>query len=137
MRMEMSMQGITSVFLVDQDTKTMYSYMPAQNMAMKMSYDQAQKPATQEASSITDFNPKNLGTESIDGIVCYVAEFEYDVGGNMTKMWIWKDRGLPIKTEMTTPEGKTTMEYKNYDFSDIPDSMFVLPAGVNIIQTGQ
>ncbi len=134
MRMEMSMQGITTVLLVDQDTKTMYSYMPAQNMAMKMSYDQASKSATEEAGSIAGYNPKTVGTESIDGKACLVVEFT--VEQTTTKMWIWKDRGLPLKTEMTTTTGKTTIEYKNYDFSDIPDSMFDLPSGVQVISSG-
>ena len=128
----MSMEGITTVSIIDQDAKTMYTYMPAQNMAMKTSYDQAQESATQEAGSITDFNPKTVGTESIDGKTCLVVEYTDEQ--STTKMWIWRDRGLPVKMEMTTTEGKTTIEYKNYDFSDIPDSMFELPSGVQIIQ---
>jgi len=31
-----------------------------------------------------------------------------------------------------TAEGKTTIEYKNIEFVDIPDSMFELPEGVQI-----
>ena len=134
MRMEMSMQEIATVLLTDQDAKTMYSYMPAQNIAMKVNYDQAQKPATQEAGSIADYNPKNLGTESIDGKTCLVVEYSAEQA--TTKMWIWEDRGLPVKVEKTSTEGKTIIDYKNYDFSDIPDSMFELPSGVQIIQTG-
>ena len=132
MRMEMTVQGITTIVLVDQDAKTSYTYMPAQNTAMKTNYDQAQEPAAAEAASMADYNPKNLGTESINGIVCQV--FEYNINGNMAKMWFWKDRGLPVKMEMATTEGKIITEYKNYDFSDIPDSMFELPSGVQIIQ---
>ena len=128
----MTMQGITTVSIIDQDAKTMYTYMPAQNMAMKTSLDQAQEPAAAEAASMADYNPKTVGTESIDGKTCLVVE--YTAEQTTTKMWIWKDRGLPVKMEMTATEGKTTIEYKNYDFSDIPDSMFELPSGVQIIQ---
>ncbi len=134
MRIEMSTQEITTVLLTDQDTKTMYSYMPAQNIAMKVNYDQVQKSAAQEAGSIADYNPKNLGTESIDGKACLVVEYSAEQA--TTKMWIWKDRGLPVKEEITSTEGKTIIDYKNYDFSDIPDSMFELPSGVRIMQTG-
>ena len=35
---------------------------------------------------------------------------------------------------MTAPEGKTTMEYKNIEFVDIPDNMFELPAGAKITE---
>lgn len=135
MRFEMSVQGIDTIGIVDYDANTMYSYLPAQNIAVKASVDQASEPATQEASSIADYNPKNLGTESVDGIVCQV--FEYNLDGYMTKMWIWKDRGLPVRTEQTTPQGKIIVEYKSYDFSDIQDSMFELPPDVQIMQTGQ
>ncbi len=31
-------------------------------------------------------------------------------------------------------DGKTVIEYKNFDFSAIPDSMFVLPDGVQVVQ---
>ncbi len=132
MRMEMSINGMASISIVDQDAKTMYTYLPAQNMAMKMSLDLAQKPATQEASSIMDYNPKIVGSETIDGQACQVTE--YTIEYVTTKMWISKDRGLPVKSEITQRDAKTVMEYKNYDFSDIPDSMFELPPGVQIIQ---
>lgn len=135
MRIEMSVQGMDTIGLFDYDANVMYTCMPVQNMAVKASIIQDQKPATQVSDSIADYNPTNLGTESIDGIVCQV--FEYNLDGYMTKMWIWKDRGLPVRTEQTTPQGKTIVEYKSYDFSDIPDSMFELPSGVQIIQTGQ
>ena len=36
--------------------------------------------------------------------------------------------------EITTSEGKMIMEYKNIEFVDIPDSMFELPAGVQIME---
>ncbi len=132
MRMERSMQGITTVILVDQDAKTAYAYMPAQNTAVEAGLTTLSKPAAQQAGSIADYNPKNLGTESIDGKTCLVVEYTAEQAA--TKMWIWKDRGLPVKWEVTSPTGKITIEYKNYDFSDIPDSMFELPSGVQIIQ---
>ncbi|MFH0847119.1 MAG: DUF4412 domain-containing protein [Chloroflexota bacterium] len=131
MRMEMSFQGIAAIGLVDLDAQTMYTYIPSQNIAVKTSVDQASKPATQEVSSIADYNPKNLGTESINGVVCYILEYNFE--GNVSKMWISQDRGLPVKVEQTTTEGKTISEFKDYDFSDIPDSMFELPAGVQIM----
>ena len=49
-------------------------------------------------------------------------------------MWIWKDKGFPIRAEMLTDEGKVVMEYKNIDFSDIPDIIFQLPEGAQLIE---
>jgi len=35
---------------------------------------------------------------------------------------------------MTTDEGMVIVEYKNIEFVDIPDSMFELPEGVEIME---
>ncbi len=130
MRTETTVEGETAVMLIDIDTQTIYMYFPAQNMAMKMTYEQPES-AIEEAQSIPDYNPTIIGTETMDGKVCLVVE--YTIEGQTTKMWIWKDKGFPIRVEMTTAEGKIIMEYKNIDFTDIPDSMFELPEGVDII----
>ncbi len=133
MRMEMTQQGMNVVTLIDTNAKTMYTYMPAQNLAMKIPFDPAQVPKspTGDAASMQDSNARVTGTETIDGKVCSVIEYT-SAQGNV-KAWIWQDKGLPIRTETTTPAGKITVEYKNIDFADIPDSMFELPAGVTIM----
>lgn len=134
MKMETTTEGMISVVFIDQEAKTAVTYMPAQNIAMQMNFDQAQQSAGQDSSSIEQYNPKNLGIEIVDGKTCVVLEYTLEQA--TTKTWIWKDRGLPVKAEVTTATGKTVIEYKNYDFSDIPDSVFTLPSGVQIIQTG-
>ncbi|HEX7474807.1 MAG TPA: hypothetical protein VF318_02485, partial [Dehalococcoidales bacterium] len=48
------------------------------------------------------------------------------------KVWLWQDKGLPVRIQSTTSSGITTIDFKNYDFSDIPDSQFDLPAGAQI-----
>jgi outer membrane lipoprotein-sorting protein len=132
MRTEVSAGGVTAILLIDHGAKTIYSYMPEANIAMKMDYaQQASQPVTEEVAPIIDYDPHNLGTESIDGVSCQVYEYSFD--GYETKIWLWKDRGLPLKIEMTTAEGKMTTEYRNYDFSDIPDSMFELPADAQVL----
>ncbi len=129
-RMEIPAQG--AVMLMDIDAKTVYMYMPAQNMAVKMPYDPSQTPQSPQdaASAITGYNPKVIGTETIDGKSCLVVQ--YDMAGTSVKSWIWQDKGMAIRAEMTSSAGKTIIEFKNIDFSDIPDSMFTLPSGVNI-----
>ncbi len=133
MKMETTAQGLSSIVFIDQVAKTAVTYMPTENIAMKMNFDQAQKSVAQGTNTIEQNNPKNLGTETIDGKTCVVLE--YTVSSATTKMWIWKDRGLPVKVETTSATGTTLIEYKNYDFSDIPDSMFTLPEGVQVILT--
>ena len=45
-----------------------------------------------------------------------------------TKMWIWNEKGLPLKMEMTMTFGSavstTTILMDNFSFADIPDSTF-------------
>lgn len=130
MRTEVNMLGQTSISLIDLDAKTLYSYLPAQNMAIKMDFNQAPQPATDTAKSILDNQPVVIGTETLDGKICLVVQYTFKEG--TTKMWIWTKYGLPIRSETTTATGTMVMEYQNIDFSDIPDSMFQLPAGVQI-----
>jgi outer membrane lipoprotein-sorting protein/RNA polymerase subunit RPABC4/transcription elongation factor Spt4 len=133
MRMEITQQGMNVITLIDDNAKTMYTYMPAQNLAMKIPFDSAQAPKspTEDAESILNSNAKIVGTETVDGKVCSVVE--YASGQDSVKAWIWQDKGLPIRIETTSSTGKTVIEYKNIDFSDIPDSVFELPAGVTIM----
>lgn len=129
MRTETTMEGQTVINLIDLDAKTMYSYMPAQNVAMRRDFAMAPKPPTE---NIEKYNPVVIGTETIDGKTTIVVE--YTAEGVKTKSWIWKEKGFPIRTETTTAEGKVTIENRNIEFVDIPDSMFELPAGVQIMQ---
>jgi len=133
MRMEMAQQGMNVITLIDTNAKTMYAYMPAQNMAMKIPFDPAQVPKspTEDAKSLQNSGARVVDTETMDGKVCTVVEFTSGQGSG--RMWIWQDKGLPIRVETTTPAGKITVEYKNMDLADIPDSMFELPAGVKIM----
>ncbi|MFH1483877.1 MAG: DUF4412 domain-containing protein [Chloroflexota bacterium] len=129
MRTEFTAEGQTVVQLVDMDVRTMYMYIPAENMAMKMDFSQAPEAPTQ---NIEEYKPVVIGTETLDGKVCLVVEYTDE--GTKTKSWMWKEKGFPIRVEMATPEGTTVMEFKNIEFADIPDSMFELPAGVQIVQ---
>jgi len=51
---------------------------------------------------------------------------------NLTKMWLRKDIGMPVRVEQTTSEGPIVIEYKNYQIGPQDDSLFEIPAGVDI-----
>jgi hypothetical protein len=129
-RYEMTQDGTTTIMLIDQATKTGYSYLPDQNMAYKIDLSQAgQSDPTQNSDKIT---PVKVGTETVDGKLCDVYQWTYQ--GTTTKQWIWKDKSLPIKAVYTTSSGTTTTEYKNIVFGTLSNDLFQLPAGVQIIQ---
>jgi len=133
MRMETTQQEQTAIILIDIDAQIMYTYIPEQNMAMKMNFAQAPKSTIiEETKSIQDYNPTVVGTESIGTKICLVVE--YTAEGATTKVWLWEEHGIPLREEVTTTAGTTTLEYTKIDFSVIPDSMFELPAGVQIIE---
>jgi hypothetical protein len=72
-------------------------------------------------------------TETIDGKLATAFEYTISLSGmNMTtKIWIWNEKGLPLKADMdmTMEEMTMTMDFifSNYSFADIPDSTFNVP----------
>jgi hypothetical protein len=134
MREEMTMQGITTVIIFDLDTGIMYTFMPAENMAIKMTLNPSQIPqgSTEGNADILKYNPYIVGTESIDGKSCTVIVWDVPETGSM-KEWVWTEKGFPLKMEVTANGMTTTIENTNIDFSDIPDSTFELPKDVQII----
>lgn len=137
MREEVTMEGITTAIIFDVTTNVMYTYISSMNMAYKTTLDTSMVPEspTEDMSDILDYGANIIGTETIDGKVCKVVAYE-EAGVGSVKMWLWEEKGLPLKMEMTAPSGeKTTIEYSNIDLSNIPDSMFEIPAGTTIIET--
>lgn len=136
MRTEMTTGGQTIVMLLDMETKTIYQYLPSQNTAFKMQSDKNTSESTlspiEEMKSILNYNPVVKGTEMIDGKNCLVVE--YKANGTEIKSWFWKEKGFPLKMEITVNGEKVVVEYKNIEFVDIPDSMFELPKGVKIME---
>jgi outer membrane lipoprotein-sorting protein len=131
MRKDMSAAGLTSIWLYDMDAGIYYLYMPGQNTATKYKISPSQKIPNEIMiliNSETQLIPNITGTETIDGKSCWVAD------QSNTKWWIRRDNGIPIRVEMTESKGKTVMEYKNIDLSDISDNTFVLPEGVTVME---
>jgi outer membrane lipoprotein-sorting protein len=135
MRVEMTYQEQDAVAIIDKDAQVAYLYVPSQNMASKTDL-QGQGtmsvnflPATEWSKSILASSKSAVvATETIDGKDCLVVENTEDQAGKM-KMWIWKEYGLPIRMEVMD---NAIFEWKNMEVVSIPDSMFELPAGVQI-----
>ena len=72
----------------------------------------------------------NFETEMIDGKQTTIIQYTPSFGENQmtVKIWIWNEKGVPLKAyfTMTMEETTMTMDFKfnNYSFSDIPDSTF-------------
>jgi hypothetical protein len=134
MREDVTMEGLTISVIFDMATNTMYTYMRDQNMATKTILDMSKLPDSpiKDITGILNYSPVISGTETIDGKVCQVITYD-ETGVGSVKMWIWEERGLPLKMEIAANGTTTTLMYSNMDFSDIPDSIFEIPEDVTIL----
>jgi hypothetical protein len=125
-RYEMTAGGTITIILIDMATGISYTYLPDQNIAYQM--EMSENDPTENSEEII---PVKLGTETIDGKLCDVYQWTYqDV---TAKEWIWREKSFPIRMESTTSSGTTIIEYKNIVFGTLWNSLFQLPAGVQII----
>lgn len=85
-----------------------------------------------QGSELLNKDPRIIAREDIEDKGCLVVE--YSEGGGTGKMWIWEEKGLPIKINpaIIDQSGITSLEAKNIDFADIPDSVFELPEGIPV-----
>lgn len=129
-RFETTQDEMTTIMIIDMEAQVAYNYLPDQNMAYKIDMSQAeQTDPTEDADQI---HPTHVGTATIDGHPCDI--WQWTDQGTTEKMWIWTAKSFPVKMEMTTSSGTSTMEYKNIVFGKLSDSLFQLPAGVQIMQ---
>lgn len=87
-------------------------------------------------------------SESWDGKNCQVTIITF-LSGETIKSWVWKEKEITVRYEMTgtlentlpdenldSRDTSVTMVYElhNFDFSDIPDILFEVPAGFIITE---
>jgi outer membrane lipoprotein-sorting protein len=142
-RMETKMMGMNMVLITDKDKQIMFTYLVDQNKATKTDLNQAIPAANQaDIQDLWDYNLVAKGAEAVDGKTCTVAEYKKDTpqGNLYGKIWLWQEYGLPLRMDTTmngTGKGSLNMtvsiEFKNYEFVDIPDSQFELPTGVEMV----
>lgn len=140
MKTETEVAGIKAVIIFDGDANTAYSYMPAQNIAMKLPMEEREKVGKTPLDYIKDADPNATAvTENtiLDGVPCKVITVKNAATGDETKMWVREDYGVPMKVEAIAKDGvKTLMEFKNFEVGSLPDDTFTLPAGVKINDLG-
>ena len=121
------------VMLADFSKKTAYMLMPDAKIATKMDLsgvESTERPGERVSGLPSD--AKFVGTETIGGKPA--AVFEFTSEGNPAKIWIWTERGVPLKFEMTSAGQKAVMEFSNYQFGPLADSLFEVPAGWQIVE---
>jgi len=130
------------VYILDSDEEVAYHYVPEANMAREVDFylarSMAGEPIAETVRAFIELYEEaglpSTEIETIDGKVCTVLGMSVPGGIAENKMWLWQEHGLPIREELTTkPYGTSVTEMKNIELDPIPDSMFELPAGVEMV----
>ena len=130
---KMRMEEDQTVSIFNLEDLVMYIYTPSENKAIKTSLgfgQQKEESIIDEATSLDQYKPEVIGNEVIDAKNCLVIQYKW--GSTVTKEWLWKKYGLPVKIETDDGKEKTSVIYQSFDFSVIPDNMFELPKDVQI-----
>ena len=142
MRCQLVVKGEASdIYILDSDEEVAYRYIPKTNRAMEMDFylarGMAGGPITETVQTFIESYEEaglpSIEIETIDGKVCTVLGMSIPGGFLEKKMWIWQEYGLPIREETITPSGTSRTEMKNIELDHIPDSMFELPAGAEMM----
>ena len=162
-RLEMTMEegGEEMTTIVIFDGTSQYVYMPDQNMAIKYPVDSESSPAAGfdafagyfteyyttyetdadillawEAACAADPYCQSVAIvdhESVGGVACTVFEVTY-TDGTQARVWVSGDMGYVLKVESEVEGETTTIEFTEVELgSNIADSMFELPDGVEIM----
>jgi len=141
MRCQLVVKGEASdTYILDSDEEVAYRYIPETNRAWEADFylarSMAGEPITETVrtfiESYEEAGTQSIETETIDGKVCTVLGMSVP-GVAEKKMWISQEYGLPIREEMTIPYGTSRTEMRNIELDPIPDSMFELPAGAEMM----
>jgi outer membrane lipoprotein-sorting protein len=136
---ETSVDGQILISIMDFDKAEVYTYMPDQNMAMKTAIDMQMVQGFQKPTEYTDnIDPKKVRiveTATHDGLICKVMVLINDDGHEEMKMWVSEEYGIPLRVETDDGGFKTVIEYKNLEVGSIPDDVFTIPQGVQILET--
>lgn len=130
-RMETEMAGMKSVMI--SDGKDIYMYQPSSNTAMKLSsVDKQEQLANKWAEDDSYLSKmKVVGEEKMDGFDCLVVSVKDEQTDS--KMWLRKDIGMPVRMESNVSGNNVVIEYKNTKIGAQDDSLFVLPAGAQVV----
>lgn len=135
MRAESDFNGVVSVLY--RNVKGTYSYLPQQKMAALLPAALDRPNITRDIPKYMEFLEKNegkkTGTETINGVECDVYTFTEPNILRPGKAWIWREKSFPVKIEVDAPEGKTSIEISNVNFTPtVQDSDFELPSDAKI-----
>ena len=123
MRTETNMNGQKTVTILDFPNKTAITIMEAQKLFMKtpMSAD-VQKTAE---PNVQQPNAKSLGSKVVSSHPCHGWETK---SGNIDSLtWIGDDIHNLVRSESTTPQGKTVLDLKSFSSKAPAQDLTAIP----------
>lgn len=133
---EATVGGQRIISIYDGDTNIAYTYCPDRNRAIKFSAEAGAKNETPGVyTGRISLDGARILTKGVcGGVLCKVMAVVGPESGDQIKIWMREDYGLPIRMEITAPDGsKTLMEYKKMQVGPLPPDNFELPSGVEVI----
>jgi outer membrane lipoprotein-sorting protein len=132
MKTETITEGVTQIMVIRPDGNYMYNNQTKNYTKIISTDNETRQKALQEQSNdlLESQTLKVLGSDTIDGNAVTIVEYSYNISGVIMspKYWIWNEKGIPLKMEtkstFITVNITMTEEYKNFVFTEIPDSIF-------------
>lgn len=122
MKTEMDEGGM----IMDYEDDVMYTWDAASGVAMKMDIPETEEGTPNPYEDI-DPDTRITGSETINGVDCWVAETTDDDGNTITT-WVAKDNGLMQRME----SDDVIVNYEYEQIGSVPDSEFELPEGMTV-----
>ncbi len=137
--MEATMDGQATVTI--RNATGIYTYLPKEGMAMKMPGLDPSQQSVQHTGNYQQYlqerHAERIGTETVDGHGCDVYRFTDPSMKGTTTAWVWTEKQFPIRMEISGSNGKTVVELTNIQLGvAVPDAVFQLPAGVQVMDMG-
>lgn len=137
-RLEIAGGGNQLVMIGNPDQKAAYMMVPGEKQALKIPYDQMEAQMNQVKDpgvlSKDALSGQLVGSESVDGKACDVYSYSSPFG--TSKVWIWKEKGFPLKAEVSGSGQTISIQYRNVQVGGVADSLFELPAGMEVVDLG-
>lgn len=124
-----AMPGMDKMISISRpDKKVIYQIIPGMRAYCEMPI-----PEAQAAAGNARVDRKVEGSETVETYVCDKVRNTITASdGTVTEVLTWETKqlgGMPIKTEIETPEGKMTTVFKDIKTGQPADSVFEPPAG--------
>jgi outer membrane lipoprotein-sorting protein len=136
-RAKTSYQGQEEVTI--RNAEGTFRFLPAQRVIFKLPEDVSRQSLLDDIDNYKTYLDQQkavvAGSEVFQERECDVYEFKDPISGGMTRAWVWKEKGFPLKIEVGAPEGKVVVEMSNVQLDQpVDDALFELPANIRKVR---